>query len=102
MNGFLKLNSATTTQDGSNSLSISFVNCTVDPANDEDVDYTPTSSATVVVRPGAQVQIVQLDNNLQTVAADWLVDHQVVSTPYFYYRDDAQHQITALQEIYHP
>jgi len=40
MNGFLKLNSATAAQGGGTQVSITIVNCSVDPVNDEDVEYT--------------------------------------------------------------
>ncbi|WP_370366099.1 hypothetical protein [Catenulispora sp. GP43] len=101
MSGFLKLDSAQAAQGGTR-LSVTIVSCTVDPVNDEDVDYTPTRTDSYPAAAGAQIQVLAPDNNLQTVAAAWLVSHQVVNTPYFYYQDDAQHQITALQEIYHP
>lgn len=101
MNGFLKLNSAVVAQDGTQ-VSVTFVNCSVDPANDEDVEYAPVSSASVLIRSGAPVQVLTPDNNLQTVSGSWLVDHQIVNTPYFYYQQNPDHQITAMQEIYHP
>ncbi|MEY9890129.1 hypothetical protein ABIA31_003787 [Catenulispora sp. MAP5-51] len=101
MSGFLKLDSAQTTQDGVQ-VSVTIVSCSVDPVNDEDVDYTTVRTDSYPVRAGAQIHVLAPDNNLQTVNAAWLVSHQVVNTPYFYYQDDPQHEITALQEIYHP
>jgi hypothetical protein len=101
MSGFLKLDSAGAA-DGGTSLNVTFMNCSVDPVNDEDVDYTPIRTATVRIRAGAQIQVLMPDNNLRTVGASWLVSHQLVNTPYFSYQDDAQHEITALQQIYHP
>lgn len=101
MSGFLKLNSAGAAPGGT-SLNVTIVSCTVDPVNDEDVDYTPIRTATVQVHPGAQIQVLMPDNNLRTVPGSWLVSHQLVNTPYFSYQDDAQHEITAMKQIYHP
>jgi hypothetical protein len=101
MSGFLKLDSAAATAGGT-SLNVTIMSCTVDPANDEDVDYTPMRSAVVLVHAGAQIQVLMPDNNLRVVPASWLVSHQLVNKPYFSYQDDAQHQITAMQQIYHP
>lgn len=102
MSGFLKLNSATPGQDGGTQVSITVVNCSVDPADDENVEYAPVSTTSVQIWAKAQVQVLTPSNNLETVSGDWLVSHQVVNTPYFYYQESADHQITAMQEIYHP
>lgn len=101
MNGFLKLDSAAAAQGGTQ-VSITIVNCSVDPANDEDVSYTPVSSTSALITTKAPVQVLTPSNNLQTVSGSWLVSNQVVNTPYFYYQENADHQITAMQEIYHP
>lgn len=101
MNGFLKLNSATPAQAGTQ-VSITIVNCSVDPVNDEDVSYTPVSSTSALITTKAPVQVLTPSNSLQTVSGSWLVSNQVVNTPYFYYQENADHQITAMQEIYHP
>lgn len=101
MSGFLKLDSASAAGGGT-SLNITIMTCSVDPADDEDVDYTPIRTATVQVHAGAQIQVLMPDNNLQTVSGSWLVGHQLVNTPYFTYQDDARHEITAMQQIYHP
>ena len=103
MSGIFKLDSAVTAgQGGGTRLSVTIVSCTVDPVNDEDVDYAPIRDATVQIRPGAQIQVLTPENNLQSVAGSWFLSHQVVNTPYFYYQDDPQGEITAMQEIYHP
>ena len=103
MSGIFKLDSAVAAgQGGGTRLSVTIVSCTVDPVNDEDVDYAPIRDATVQIRPGAQIQVLTPENNLQSVAGSWFLSHQVVNTPYFYYQDDAQGEITAMQEIYHP
>jgi|GEM_PF-5007822 hypothetical protein len=102
MNGFLKLNSATAAQGGGTQVSITIVNCSVDPVNDEDVEYTPVSTTSALITTKAPVQVLTPSNNLQTVSGSWLVSNQVVNTPYFYYQENADHQITAMQEIYHP
>jgi hypothetical protein len=101
MNGFLKLNSATAAQAGTQ-VSITIVNCSVDPANDEDVEYSPVTTTSALITTKAPVQVLTPSNNLQTVTGSWLVSNQVVNTPYFYYQENADHQITAMQEIYHP
>lgn len=101
MDGFLKLDSATDAQGGTQ-VNVTIVTCSVDPGDAADVAYAPVSSAALPVRDGAQIQVLTPGGILQTVDAGWLVDHQVVNTPYFYYQEDAQHQITAMQEIYHP
>lgn len=101
MNGFLKLNSATTAQDGTQ-VSITIVNCSVDTVNDEDVSYTPVTSTSALIITKAPVQVLMPSNSLETVSGSWLVSNQVVNTPYFYYQENAGGQITAMQEIYHP
>jgi hypothetical protein len=101
MNGFLKLNSATAAQGGTQ-VSITIVNCSVDPVNDEDVSYAPVSSTTALITVKAPVQVLTPGNSLRTVSGSWLVGNQVVNTPYFYYQENVDHQITAMQEIYHP
>lgn len=101
MKGFLKLNSAAAAQSGTQ-VSITIVNCSVDPVNDEDVEYAPVSSTTALITTKAPIQVLTPGNSLQTVSGNWLVGNQVVNTPYFYYQENADHQITAMQEIYHP
>lgn len=101
MSGFFKLDSASAAQ-GATQLSITVVSCTVNPDDDEDVQYTPIRTATVLIHTGAKIQVLTPSNSMQTVNEGWLVNNQLVNTPYFGYQDDAQHQITAMQEIYHP
>jgi hypothetical protein len=101
MNGFLKLNSATAAQDGTQ-VSITIVNCSVDTVNDEDVSYAPVSSTSALITTKAPVQVLTPSNSLETVSGSWLASNQVVNTPYFYYQENAGGQITAMQEIYHP
>lgn len=102
MTGFLKLDSAAPAQGGGTQASVTIVTCSVDPVNDEDVEYTPVTSTSVLITMKAPVQVLTPSNTLETVSGSWLVNHQVVNTPYFYYQENADHQITAMQEIYHP
>lgn len=102
MNGFLKLDSAAAAPGGGTQASVTIVDCSVDPVDDEDVEYTPVGSTSVLITPKAPVQVLTPENSVVTVNGSWLVSHQVVNTPYFYYQENADHQITAMQEIYHP
>ena len=99
---FFKLDSAEVDQ-GDTRLNITKVTCTVNPANDEDVSYTPIGASTsVLVHADAKVQVLSGGSALKTVPAGWLVDNKLTNSPYFYYQANTQNQITSMQEVYHP
>jgi len=98
---FFKLNSAEVDQ-GDTRLNVTEVSCLVDPDNDEIVKYTPIRSTSMLVHAGARVQVLSGTGNPHTVQAGWLVDNKLSNSPYFYYQANTEHQVTAMQEIYHP
>lgn len=99
---FFKLDSAETFQ-GNTVLRVTPEKCSVNPDNDEDVDYTPIDAArSFVLASGASVKVLGDSATPESVSPTWLVHHQLANTPYFYYRVNGHSQITAMQEIYHP
>lgn len=98
---FLELDSAEVDQ-GDTRVNFTEVSCTYDPADEQNVKYTAIRKDSVLIHAGATVQVVGDTGNPRTVPAGWLVDNKLPNTPYFYYQADAQGQITAMREIYHP
>ncbi|MCX4728847.1 hypothetical protein ACIPW9_18725 [Streptomyces sp. NPDC090052] len=76
--------------------------CKVNANNDEDVVYTPKGAArSLVFASGASVKVLK-DTTTVKVTPEWLVNHKLANSPYFYYRVNGHSQVTAMQEIYHP
>ncbi|MEU6478034.1 hypothetical protein ABZ858_14285 [Streptomyces sp. NPDC047017] len=76
--------------------------CKVNTHNDEDVAYTPSGAArSLGFASGASVKVLH-DTTTVKVTPKWLATHKLANSPYFYYRVNSHHQITALEEIYHP
>ncbi|MFE2377923.1 hypothetical protein [Streptomyces sp. NPDC059398] len=98
---FLKLNSAKNVK-GKTVVRVTPQKCRVNTRNDEDVDYTATGAArSYSFAPGASVKVLR-DTTAHKVTPQWLVTHKLANTPYFSYRLNGRHQITAMEEIYHP
>ncbi|WP_328334813.1 MULTISPECIES: hypothetical protein [unclassified Streptomyces] len=98
---FFKLDSAKNIR-GNTVVRVTPETCKVNRNNDEDVVYTPRGAAhSLVIASGASVKVLR-DTTTVKVTPNWLVNHKLANSPYFYYRVNGQNRITAMQEIYHP
>ena len=104
---FAHLDSARTHLDsagsGATTVTLTFETCRYNTAFEEEVRYTPTGPATTLaLAPGAVVEVVNDSASPVPIPVHQLPGYKDVNSGYFYVHLDAQGQVAALTEIFHP